>query len=278
MEYCDENLPLSAEQVRGLPFYDTTLQALKWQRDAYLVGPQYADQRRGEREAEANERSLWRRLTWRDVGDGDGDNDDNGTGPSVPMNSVEKPSPGSFNIANRPRFFLRRRNAVSWPPRMPYDATALGSEQIAQIGASFLPSDTVRLALLPIVVQLPTHTLYGPIVQSVVASGVPLAQDPVNQAIRSSLMWFLKDPEMRRMIKEQTRNLIDDQAPYQEGGDPHQQPHQQEHQRQQPHQQPQHQQKQHGPYRRRIMRRAFDHERPAVDVETDGENERSDGT
>ena len=45
VEQVKEKLPASKEEVRALPFYGSALNALKYQRDNYLIGPGYANRR-----------------------------------------------------------------------------------------------------------------------------------------------------------------------------------------------------------------------------------------
>jgi hypothetical protein len=56
-----------------------------------------------------------------------------------------------------------KKHRIKYPDRVmdaPYDKTALGHQQIAGLLAWFIPTDTVRQALLPIVVDLPDKVLF----------------------------------------------------------------------------------------------------------------------
>jgi hypothetical protein len=146
-----QDLPKDPATVRNLPFYTTTLSAIQYQRDAYLVGPYYAERRRHEKE-----------------------------------------------------------DYLAPPPvlgQMPYDATALGSLQIANLGSWFLPSATVKDALLPIVLSLPSGALKETIVLGVV-NAIPLAQPIVDQAVKSSVLDFIQNPYWRQVIKNRTKGFI----------------------------------------------------------------------
>ena len=145
-----ENLPSNTEEVRNLPFYNSTLRAIQWQRDNYLVGKYYANQRRS-------------------ILDGDF-------------------STGYFDT----------------PIHMPYDATALGSVQIIKLGSWFIPSATIQNALLPIVVGLPSGALKETIVHTV-ANAIPLAQPPLDRAVKSSMLQFMENPHWRQVIKTRTK-------------------------------------------------------------------------
>ncbi|KAL3940564.1 MAG: hypothetical protein SGBAC_004920 [Bacillariaceae sp.] len=45
VEQVKGRLPKEAEEVRNLPFYDTTLKALQYQRDQYFLGTKYAEKK-----------------------------------------------------------------------------------------------------------------------------------------------------------------------------------------------------------------------------------------
>jgi hypothetical protein len=146
-----QSLPKDPATVRKLPFYTTTLSAIQYQRDAYLVGPDYAERRRHEKE-----------------------------------------------------------DYLAPPPvlgQMSYEAECLGSVQIANLGSWFLPSATVKEALLPIVVSLPSGALNETIVLGVV-NAIPLAQPIVDQAVKSSVLEFIQNPYWRQVIKNRTKGFI----------------------------------------------------------------------
>jgi hypothetical protein len=145
-----ENLPSDAASVRNLAFYDSTVRAIQWQRDNYLVGTDYAEQRTRERE---------------------------------------------YDVA---------------PPiinEMPFDATALGSMQIIRLGSWFIPSPTVKNALMPIVLPLPTGALYQPALNAA-AHALPLAQDDLNRVVKNSMMQFISNPHWREVIKNGTNRYM----------------------------------------------------------------------
>lgn len=150
LEQAKERLPSSREEIRSLPFYGSTLNALKFQRDNYLVGTGYATRRQR----------------------------------------------------------LRHRGIMNYPLyRLPFDSTALGNIQIVALGASFIPSTTVKDLLLPIVVGLPSGVLKDPITNAV-ANAIPLAQPLLDSAVKNSLINFMDNPEMRQMIKSRAGGLV----------------------------------------------------------------------
>jgi hypothetical protein len=52
------NLPTDPKDIRELPFYNSTLDAVKYKRDTYLVGQEYAIQRKTQREANFSSSAL----------------------------------------------------------------------------------------------------------------------------------------------------------------------------------------------------------------------------
>ena len=150
VEQVKEKLPASKEEVRALPFYGSALNALKYHRDNYLIGPGYANRRQR----------------------------------------------------------LRDRGLVNYPVyRMPFDSTALGNVQIVNLGVSFIPSNTVKDLLLPIVLSLPSGALKETITDAV-ANAIPLAQPQLDSAVKNSLLSFMDNPEMRQMIKSRAGGLV----------------------------------------------------------------------
>ena len=138
-----EQLPSTPQEVRALPFYESALSALQYQRDNYLVGTGYANRRQR----------------------------------------------------------LRSRGIINYPLyRLPYDSTALGNVQITSLGAWFIPSQTIKDALLPIVVSLPSGVLKDTITDAV-ANSIPLAQPQLDRAVKNSVLSFMNNPDMRALIK-----------------------------------------------------------------------------
>lgn len=147
-----ENLPKDTKQIRQLPFYNMTLESLQWQRDNYLVGNQYANQRKKER---------------------------------------------PFNIGPPP------------VNQIPFNPDTLGNIQIINLGSWFIPSPTVKDALLPLIVSLPLGTLKEPITNAVV-NAIPLAQPVLDRAVKNSILDFMQNPYWREVIKNRTRGYIGD--------------------------------------------------------------------
>jgi hypothetical protein len=159
----DEHLPTDSESVRTkLPFYESTVDLLKYQRDNYLLGNSYA-----------NKKQVYRDLAKQLF----------------------------------PRFGVVGAASAAGSPKMPHDATALGYIQIAKLGSWFVPSETIKEALLPIVISLPSGALKGTIT-SIVANAIPLAQPPLDNAMKNAVMGVIRDPQIRQMIKSRTQKIL----------------------------------------------------------------------
>ena len=158
----DETLPSDPVSVRTqLPFYDSAVDALKYQRDNYLLGTKYANKKQLQRERQ----QLF-------------------------------PPALRFSVGS---------------PRMPHDATALGLglayAQIVNLGTWFVPSETINSALLPIVLSLPSGALNDTIT-STVSNAIPLAQPPLDVAMKDAVMGVINDPQIRQMIKSRTQKIL----------------------------------------------------------------------
>eukprot|EP00531_Pseudo-nitzschia_arenysensis_P008011 CAMPEP_0116152294 /NCGR_PEP_ID=MMETSP0329-20121206/20571_1 /TAXON_ID=697910 /ORGANISM="Pseudo-nitzschia arenysensis, Strain B593" /LENGTH=238 /DNA_ID=CAMNT_0003648999 /DNA_START=115 /DNA_END=831 /DNA_ORIENTATION=+ len=92
-------------------------------------------------------------------------------------------------------------------PKLPLDSTALGYTQIVHIGSWFVPSKTIKESLLPIVVSLPSGALRGTIT-STVTNAIPLAQPPLDNAMKNAVMGVIRDPQIRDMIKSRTQKIL----------------------------------------------------------------------
>lgn len=143
IEQMKNMLPSTADEVRDLPFYESTLEAVRYQRDNYLVGTTYAERRT-----------------------------------------------------------RQRPQGIHAPPlhRITYYPNALANIQLLAVGASFIPSQTVQKALLPIVVGLPSGVLRDPITNAV-ANAIPLAQPQLDRAVKNSVLAFMGNPHWRQVIK-----------------------------------------------------------------------------
>jgi len=155
----EKYLPMDKESVRTkLPFYESSIDAIKYQRDSYVLGNLYA-----------NKKELHR-------------------------DRVKRLFPPSLQVS-------------AGSPKMPYNATALGYIHLVNLGSWFVPSETVREALLPLVVALPSGILKDTIT-STVANAIPLAQPPLDDAMKNAVMRVIQDPQIRQMIKSRTQKIL----------------------------------------------------------------------
>mmetsp|Transcript_17267 Transcript_17267/g.47546 ORF Transcript_17267/g.47546 Transcript_17267/m.47546 type:complete len:260 (-) Transcript_17267:104-883(-) len=172
----DQHLPRDSirEQLPGL--YGSALSSLRYQRDAYLVGTKHAYEQQQQREEKGQGQGQLPKKTHQNGNDynyDDNDNDDDD----------------------------KRL------PRMPRDATALGYAQLVRLGESLLPSETVRASLLPIVLGLPSGALRTTIVTTV-SNALPLAQPPLDAAVKHAVMGVMNDPQIRKLIKSRTQQIL----------------------------------------------------------------------
>ena len=240
-ELCQQQLPSNSQDVRTkLPFYQSIYEQLQYQRDTYLVGTEYADQRKIERKEEEEDRKVYdqyrrqrrrrRRQQQQQQFGGYFEEDDDGE---------EDDDFHSFQQRQR-LLRLRRRlrqgrqalsssaaaaenenedddtpivNIQSWNTvlqnqyRIPFSSTALGHVQLVNIGQWFLPSATMKGALLPIVVDLPLGGLYNVALTATVNS-IPLGQPIVDRALKNALINFMSNPYWRQIIKNQSTKGI----------------------------------------------------------------------
>lgn len=90
---------------------------------------------------------------------------------------------------------------------VPHDKTALGHGQIASLLAGFIPTDTVRSALLPIVVDLHATLFYG-VTKDATVPLIASQQANMDAIVKSSLIALLKDEQYRAAIKNSTQGYI----------------------------------------------------------------------
>jgi hypothetical protein len=188
----DDHLPADKDSVRALPFYNTTVDAIKYQRDNYLVGTNYATRKEKERtqqEQQQQQLSTSNRTATRRF-----------TPPTVASVVTARLGVGGI------RGGLSSRSPSS-SVRMPRDATASGYIQIVNLGSWFIPSSAVKESLLPIVVSLPSGPLKDTITNSV-CNAIPLAQPPLDRAVKNAILGFIDSPQMRQMVKNRTEKIL----------------------------------------------------------------------
>ena len=159
-----EKESFDTSSMKETELYQLALRNLRWQRDNYLVGTDYADLRRRQ---ERRRRERMRRS----------------------------PAAASLYAARYPSFSL------------PYDPAAMGNQQIVSLFSWFIPSPTVHNVALPMVVSLPTGPLHDRLLRAT-TDLIPLSQNNLNSVVNTQLLWFLRDEEKKKFIKESTRGYI----------------------------------------------------------------------
>mmetsp|Transcript_17545 Transcript_17545/g.17692 ORF Transcript_17545/g.17692 Transcript_17545/m.17692 type:complete len:256 (+) Transcript_17545:322-1089(+) len=151
----EKYLPHAKESIRSdLPFYDSTLEILKYQRDNYLIGTKYAERKQQHRQGQ------------------------------FPYNR--------FGIGS---------------PRMPNNATAFAYIELVKLGSWFIPSTTIKDALLPIVLSLPSGALNDTIT-STVSNTIALAQPSLDITMKNAILGVFDDPQIRQLIKSRTQKIL----------------------------------------------------------------------
>jgi hypothetical protein len=97
------------------------------------------------------------------------------------------------------------------PRREKVDTNALGLIQLSQLGASFIPSPTVKQALMPIVLAQPCTSLYQPAKRGLV-SLIDSQQANVDALVRQSLLNLLEQERVKKLVMNSTKGYIADSA------------------------------------------------------------------
>jgi hypothetical protein len=108
------------------------------------------------------------------------------------------------------------RSVQSFVHEMPFDESALAHPQFAGLAASFLPSDAVKGALVPLIVPVVENQLY-PVARQGVVQLIESQQDNLHRILKGQIVQFLNNPQNRTDIKNSTRGYISTSAAYGEG-------------------------------------------------------------
>jgi len=92
---------------------------------------------------------------------------------------------------------------------IPYDASALSHEQIARLASNFIPSDTVRNAALPLVVDLPKNVAIYRMTKNAMVDLILSQQPNLDTVLKNQLVMFLTNPQNRINIKNSTQGYIE---------------------------------------------------------------------
>lgn len=177
--------------VREMKVYKNILSSVKYQRDLYIMGEEYAETRRIERREELEREERMKALL-----------DDNDDDDDIVLDRYlysEKPSYQKYLGLN--------------PTVNP---KSLGSTQLNGIFESFIPSRTMHNALLPTVLwTISPPSKYNPdggplrykLNRSVCAL-IPLSQNLLDQIMKQNILWVLKDESFRESVKGSSRNFL----------------------------------------------------------------------
>ncbi len=164
--------------IREMKLYQNLLGSVKYQRDAYLMGENYAEDNRLRRAA----------------------SDDMGTKKTLAFPF----GPININKLTTYQQHLERQ------PTLPEITTA--STQLTKLAQWFVPSPVMHNALLPIVLwTISPPPENGPLrIQAVRASSdlIPLSQPLLDKAMKNSVVWVLTNSNWRESIKGSTRGMV----------------------------------------------------------------------
>ena len=168
--------------------YRTLVDAARYQRDAYLTGSAYADER-------ARRRDMADRLR-RDLG-----------------SCVEIPPlpPVPLDLGRSRGREQGREEGVRGDDNG--GGLPLGEEHLVALGKAYIPSQYSVDALRPTVVWLPGRD--GPLSEPVRRAAIdliPMNQLTLDWIVKSNVLWFLDDEDWRRYIKESTGGYVTSQA------------------------------------------------------------------
>ena len=102
-------------------------------------------------------------------------------------------------------FFDRRRQFRE--NELPMDPTALGHQQIADLAASFIPSQTMVNAALPLIEPLPGQVLFGPSKEALLGI-IASQQTNLDTIMRGQIINVLTNPNIRTSIKKSTQGFL----------------------------------------------------------------------
>ena len=176
--------------VREMKVYQNVLSAVKYQRDAYIMGTDHADLRKIQRAASQGETS----------------------------NTTESSTDGNSTTNNsdepKAKVTVTYRELLNQNPTV--DPTSMGSEQLTGLFAWFLPSPTMHSALLPwtmwtIAPPAPGTPEGGPLrrlIKRSVSNLIPLSQSLLDGIMKSNILYILKDESWKDSVKGSSRSYL----------------------------------------------------------------------
>ena len=164
--------------MRDTELYNFTLNALRWQRDAYFVGAPHADNRKRERKLEESNRQDGGFVS---------------ESPSLTSAGMVHVPETSMAVLKAQIIEANKLNANNRP---------LSHTQLVQLGKWLIPSDTTKCALLPTVLWLPgpNGPLDRPFARAV-TNIIPMSQSNLDWVMKNNILWVLKDESWRNHAK-----------------------------------------------------------------------------
>lgn len=167
---CDEDLTFTVE--KDTDAYRNIMSTVKWYRDSFLIGSDFADKRSSDRA-------------------GDSENDEiQNNGTKLHITSVH------------------RSNRITIPTSDP--STAMGHPLLLSAAENYIRSIAAVDLLRPYATWAVSSN--GPMFQTAtqsMAQTIPLAQSSCDWAMRENMLWMLKDAEWREFAKNITTTYVD---------------------------------------------------------------------
>lgn len=88
---------------------------------------------------------------------------------------------------------------------------SMGYTQIVHLGSWFIPSDTVKQALMPIVLDQPRGALYPTFLRGFVTL-IDSQQATVDALLKSTILDMLEQERVRKMVMNSTKGYITDKG------------------------------------------------------------------
>ena len=99
------------------------------------------------------------------------------------------------------------RSIQSFVDEIQFDDSALAHPLLARLAAPFIPSDSVKNALLPLLLPVLENRLY-PIAQQGLVHIVESQRDNLHHVLKGQILQFLSNPQNRANTKSSTRGYI----------------------------------------------------------------------
>mmetsp|Transcript_25218 Transcript_25218/g.38818 ORF Transcript_25218/g.38818 Transcript_25218/m.38818 type:complete len:295 (+) Transcript_25218:82-966(+) len=182
--------------IKDADWYNKIFQTISWQRDNYLIGHEYAVQRKMERK---------RKIEGTPTAELSKEQDIEEKKEEVEDTIIQLLRRDSLLTSTLP-FALKPHTKIKHP-KIPYDPTALGNIQLQRLGTWFIPSPTVFHVFQPMAVQLPKGPLYGAAFRGM-SNLIPMQQAQMDQVMKTNLIWLLNNDEWKDIFKRTTNTHL----------------------------------------------------------------------